>query len=121
KFKFYLKINNYIKNTNVIISSFNFWRPSCWMPLFFSKNKEVILWGHIQGSNENMFSKYFKKVCIKRAKYILAYTENGKSYAVKKLGIKEDKVLVVNNTLFVSNSKLSTCTKKYFLYVGRIQ
>lgn len=121
KFKIYLNIFSSLKDSDVIIGSFNFWRPSCWMPLFFLKKKKYILWGHIQGSHENFISKSFKKLCIKKADYILSYTENGKNYAVKYLGAKTDNVFVVRNTLSVSNASYSTRNRKYFLYVGRIQ
>lgn len=120
KFKLYLKIFKLLKESDVIIGSFNFWRPSCWLPMFFL-NKKYILWGHIQGSYENIFSIAFKKICVRRADYILSYTENGKNYAVESLGAKKEKVLVVRNTLSVNNSSFSKVNRKYFLYVGRIQ
>lgn len=121
KFKVYFKLIRILANSDVIIGSFNFWRPSCWMPVFYLRKKKHVLWGHIKGNNDNVFSRGFKKACIKRADYILTYTEEGKRYAVDVLNAKKENVLVVRNTLSVTNSQFSDNERRYFLYVGRIQ
>lgn len=112
-------IVKYVREYDVIIGSFNLWRPMCWLPALLS-DKKCILWGQAFGRRDNFFLRAIRRWAGRRADSVLVYTQRGKAYYKYKLGI-EDKVHVTQNTLYIPNHAYTNCERRYFLYVGRLQ
>lgn len=111
-----------IKDYDVIITSFNIYRPVCWLPLVWMKNKKWILWmPGIGRNNFPLINKNFRKLFINRATSLIVYTEQAKLDVNTKWKIPYSKIKVSNNTLMIDNAELTKDERYYFLYVGRIQ
>jgi len=120
KFGFYVGLWKYVKQFDVVVSSYNLRIVSCWLPSFFKK--KWIFWGKGLGSNESNLIKGLRKITAKQGSNILVYNEFKKNELVKKLNITEEKVIAYNNTIHIENAQnLGDVNKEYFLYFGRIQ
>lgn len=117
---FHRDIWKYVREYDVIIGSFNFWRPMCWLPAYLT-NKKCILWGQAFTRMDNVFSRGIKKSTAWQAEAVLLYTDRGKKYYNDKLNIDPNKVFVTGNTLDIPNHTFTREDRRYFLYVGRIQ
>lgn len=117
--KYILNLNSIIKNYTTIITVFDpHWSNAFLLPLTHT-NKKIILWGH--GLGKNNFINHVRKKLFQNSNAIITYDEQGKS-KITELGIKKSKVFVANNTILVTNSvNTANCSKKNFLYVGRLQ
>lgn len=121
-FFFHKNVINLIKKYDIIISSFNIYRPICWFPLIFIKDKKWILWmTGIGRDNFPFINKEFRKFFINKANFLIVYTEQAKKNINNKWSIANSKIEVSNNTLKITNAELTKDKRYYFLYVGRIQ
>lgn len=110
-----------IDQYDVVISSFNIYRPLCWLPMLWKK-KPWILWGPGLGRNRlDRLNRIIRLPFIRRASKFIVYTHSAKEELVVNWGIEEEKIAVANNTLYVSNAGFSEEPRNYLLYVGRIQ
>src|SRR5690625_953205 len=111
-----------IDRFDLVISSFNIYRPMCWLPMIW-KRKKWILWGPGLGRNRlNWMNKLIRMPFIQRCCKFIVYTSSAKNELVERWAIDGSKILVANNTLFIPNAEYNSHTKRdYLLYVGRIQ
>lgn len=108
-----------ILNANVIISTFNIYKPHTWFWVLIFPWKNWILWGQGLGKSNFRPLKLFRKLIIKISNGYVVYSERGKLNLIEN-GIDPNKISVAYNTLNIENHEL-TFGEEYFLYVGRIQ
>ena len=107
-----------------------FFIPAHVLPIIHSKNSVVAIHGleyeYFPEYYPFWFKKYLRwatKYSVRRAKKIIAVSENTKKDLVKFYGIDEKKIKVIYHgaeKLEILNSKSETNTK-YILYIGRIE
>lgn len=120
-FSIHRNILSLINEFDVIITSFNIYRPLCWLPMLW-KNKKWILWGSGIGSNKwSRLNRFIRMPFINRSSRFIVYTKSAKNELQNIWGVDSTKIAVANNTLYVSNSGVSQATRRYLLYVGRVQ
>lgn len=121
-FYFHKKVAKLIKEYDVIISSFHKFRPMCWLPMIWNKNKKWILWMTGVGNNKYpVTNKLFRSYFISKASSLIVYTDQAKNDVINSWNISANRIKVSNNTLLINNAEYSTESRGYFLYVGRIQ
>ncbi len=107
-------------NYDVIISTLNYRKPHTWIPFILSSNKNNwIFWGQGKGKSSSKIFNWLKKNIINKSLGYVVYTESGKNELIK-IGVKDHKISVANNTLKVNNAQL-TFGDDYLIYVGRLQ
>lgn len=121
KLGFHLGIFNYLRDADLIISSYNLRIISCWLPILIW-SKKWIFWGKGLGQVETSLVLSLRKLTARKAKYILVYNEQKKKEMVNKLAIEPEKVIAYQNTIKITNPQnFDSEEKKYFLYFGRLQ
>jgi glycosyltransferase involved in cell wall biosynthesis len=104
---------------DVIISTFNIFKPHTWIWILLMPWKNWILWGQGIGNSNFKPLIIFRKFIINLSRGYVVYTEQGKQKLINNK-IDESKITVAGNTLLVKNHKI-TNGSAYFLYVGRLQ
>lgn len=107
---------------DIIVFSFNLWRPNWLYTLFKSKKAKYILWGQGFGRSNNYLLARVAKIAFAHwADALIFYTPSGCD-DFSRFSIEKHKMFVAQNTLHVENAGLtSKVIKKDLLYVGRIQ
>jgi glycosyltransferase involved in cell wall biosynthesis len=108
-----------ILKSDVVISTFNIYKPHTWFWILLFPWKKWVLWGQGLGKSNLKILKLFRKLIIQISTGYVVYTEKGKQNLVEN-GVNPDKISVAFNTLNINNHEL-TKGQDYFLYVGRIQ
>lgn len=121
RFVFLRNIASHILWADVVLASFNVYRPSTWLPLLWSK-KPFIIWNPGGGNNVNSFlNKTFRKYFIAKSVHYLVYTEKARLELIEKWQIRPQKISSIGNTIPVSFNESYINQKKYLLFVGRLQ
>ncbi|WP_162053467.1 glycosyltransferase [Pontibacter pamirensis] len=109
-------------NYDVIVFSFNLWRPNWFYTLFSSRKAKYILWGQGFGRTNNYWAARLAKIYFaKWADALIFYTQSGCA-DFHRHNIPMEKMFVAKNTLHVGNAGPSEGVEKTdLLYVGRIQ
>ncbi|PKV62788.1 glycosyltransferase family 4 protein [Pontibacter ramchanderi] len=109
-------------NYDIIVFSFNLWRPNWFYTLFKSRKAKYILWGQGFGRSNNYLVARMAKIAFAHwADALIFYTPSGCD-DFNRFGVGRHKMFVAQNTLHVENAGLTSTTfKKDLLYVGRIQ
>lgn len=104
---------------DVIISTFNIYKPHTYIWVLLMPWKKWILWG--QGIGESKFKPliFFRKLVIKISKGYVIYTKEGKQKLMSH-NIHSSKISVAGNTLSINNHQITTGSD-YYVYVGRLQ
>ncbi len=114
-------IAKHISWADIVLASFNVYRPSTWLPLMWSK-KPFVLWNPGGGNNlNNYINKSFRRYFIAKSAHYLVYTEKARLELMEKWDIKSTKITSVGNTIPVKLIENEINQKKYFLFVGRLQ
>lgn len=108
-----------ILKSDIIISTFNIYKPHTWFWILLFPWKKWVLWGQGLGKSNLKILKLFRRLIISISSGYVVYTEKGKENLVEN-GIDPAKISVAFNTLNIENHEL-TFGKDYFLYVGRVQ
>ncbi|WP_242916767.1 glycosyltransferase family 4 protein [Pontibacter liquoris] len=122
KFKLLPEVKKLKDDYDVIVFSFNLWRPSWIYTLFSARKAKYILWGQGFGRDNNYWIARKAKLHFANwADALIFYTESGCA-DFQAHGIPREKMFVARNTLHVGNSERSAeALKTDLLYVGRIQ
>jgi glycosyltransferase involved in cell wall biosynthesis len=121
KGEFSLVFFNPIKiiKSDVIITTFNIYKPHTWIWIILMPWKNWILWGQGLGSSRSKLLLLFRKFILSLSKGYIVYTQFGRQKMIEH-GIDPQKISIAGNTLQVNNHGL-TKGSRYFLFVGRIQ
>ncbi|RAU82426.1 glycosyltransferase family 4 protein [Pontibacter arcticus] len=122
KFKLIPEVNNLLDKYDVIVFSFNLWRPSWFYALGKPRKAKYILWGQGFGRGKNYLVAQLVRIYFaKWADALIFYTPT-ECARFTKHGIPREKMFVAQNTLHISNAAPTTDSAKTdLLYVGRIQ
>ncbi|WP_161890528.1 glycosyltransferase family 4 protein [Pontibacter russatus] len=121
-FKLLPEVSHLKDDYDVVVFSFNLWRPSWFYSLFSPRKAKYILWGQGFGRTNNYWVARLAKIYFaKWADAVIFYTQSG-CLDFQQHGIPAEKMFVARNTLHIANAGRSEEVEKTdLLYVGRIQ
>jgi len=106
-----------INKYDLVILPLDFHYPQYFIYSFLIR-KKLIWFGH--GLGKSNFAYYLRLCFVFISKATLLYYNKARDKMIKN-GIREDKIFVINNTVYVSKPSISSCSRNYFIYFGRIQ
>lgn len=122
RFKYIPEVKNLLDKYDVIVFSFNLWRPSWFYALGKPRKAKYIFWGQGFGRENNTLIARLARVYFANWADALIFYTPTECAKFEKYGVPRKKMFVAQNTLHIPNASPTTDSAKTdLLYVGRIQ